>query len=134
MFTIIHHHIKISHLWNWSGSESGSHESVRPLREATKTLEISQKDLRNQSHLLEGEIVSKKISDILKKTFDTTGIAFDRAKFEATFQTALSDVMMDERIPFIAKKKFLEDVSSKTHLLSNISLVDIENLRSQRNV
>jgi hypothetical protein len=85
-------------------------------------------------HILKGQIVTKKLSDSLKRTFDTTGIVFDRAKFEATFQTAISGVMTDSKIPPIAKRKFLEDISTKANLLSNVTMSDIDNLKSQRNV
>jgi hypothetical protein len=42
--------------------------------------------------------------------------------------------MKNPTMPFIAKRKFLEDVNSKVTLLSNITLADIENLKTQRNV
>jgi hypothetical protein len=85
-------------------------------------------------HSLESEATSKKISTILKGKFDSLGLSFDVTKFEKTMQDALSSVMRNPDIPFIAKRKFLEDVNSKVDLLSSVTPVDIENLKTQRNV
>jgi hypothetical protein len=85
-------------------------------------------------HSLESEATSKKISTILKGKFDSLGLSFDVAKFEKTMQDALSSVMGNPDIPFIAKRKFLEDVNSKVDLLSSVTPADIENLKTQRNV
>jgi hypothetical protein len=91
-------------------------------------------EISSQLHTLESEATAKKISTILKGKFDSLGLSFDVAKFEQTMQDALSSVMGNTDIPFIAKRKFLEDVNSKATLLSSITLADIENLKTQRNV
>jgi hypothetical protein len=62
-------------------------------------------------------MVSKNLSKALRETFGSLWLETDVAKFEKTFQSALGIVMNDPQIPFIAKRKFLEDVASKSKLL-----------------
>lgn len=78
------------------------------------------------------EKTSKDISWALKWKFEQMQIPFNIQAFEKTLQDALATVMQNSDIPFIAKRKFLENVNSKVKLLSDVTPVDIVNLRRQR--
>lgn len=107
-----------SHEWRW--------------REIVRSPEDIRSENASKLHDLEITQLSEDISKSLKWKFDSINLPFNIGAFESTLKTTLDKVMGNPDIPFIAKRKFFEDVRGKIDLLSNITPGHITALRNQR--
>ena len=58
---------------------------------------------------------------------------FDEKKFAEKLRSSISEILLSDRIPFIAKQKFIDDINTKVaKYFSTITAEDIDTLRDIR--
>lgn len=79
-------------------------------------------------------VVTTKISTALGTKFDQKDIPFDISTFKKNLNQSVEKVFSNPDIPDIAKEKFKQDILAKIDLLAQVTLGDIDILRTRRNI
>ncbi len=73
-----------------------------------------------------------KLSGTMSQRFATQKMHFDMAGFESKMRSSIASVSGNPDIPVVVKMKFMEDISKKLELLSDIQPSDVSNFRIRR--
>lgn len=76
--------------------------------------------------------VLEKFQSTLKWRLSSLGIPFNTELFGKKMEDLVNKVLSSEKIPDIAKRKFLDDLESKMEIFTKISRDDIQKLRDHR--
>ncbi|MBC7498395.1 hypothetical protein H7170_02015 [Candidatus Gracilibacteria bacterium] len=101
----------------------GNKERIEEIKKSTETTSTLQRD-----------ILIRSISKAINGNFASLKVPFDTNKFEESLKKSVDGVLLSDKVPFIAKRKFIEDIKLKISTLSQTTPEDIKTLQTSRNI